>query len=281
MNARTNHQSTKSPMRFISLCLCVFVVNSYAQEWHNGEGLVVMANITPEAARADALDLARQDALEQAGVEVRGTTTRHIMESSGVEAYDQFARFTRTVTRGIITAEEILFDDQIKIGDVWHYKVALWAEVNMQISAPDPSFQVELKLNRETYHHGETMTMSLYTTCECYITIFNLTPDDSLRVVVPNRYYLQPSLKGDDTLHIPPPGAGWELPVWKSSDAQFESGAILVIATRDDVHFNPQVAIIRDDLLSMGDALTALGRWLIDIPADRRSDDINHYKIVR
>jgi hypothetical protein len=257
------------------------VVNSFAQEWHNGEGLVVMANITPEGARADALALARNDALEQAGIEIRGTTARHIIETTGADTYDQFARFTRTVTRGVITSEEILFDDQVKIGDVWHYKVALRAEVTMQVGEPDPSFQVELTLNLEVYHHNETMTMTLSATHDCYITIFNLTPDDSIRVVVPNRYYSQTHLTGGDTLLIPPTDAGWELPVWKSTDAESEPGAILVVATRDDIPFRPQAAVIRDDLLSMGDALTALGRWLIDIPADRRTEDISHYKIVR
>ncbi|NQU04845.1 MAG: DUF4384 domain-containing protein [Calditrichaeota bacterium] len=253
----------------------------YAQEWHTGEGLIIMANITPEQARAEAIQGARKDALEAAGVELIGITTSHIREVSGSEAYDMFARFTRSITRGRIVSEEILFDDQEKLLEVWHYRIKLRAQVAMNIGEPDPTFRVDLKLNRQIYRDGEPMALTISATRDCYITIFNLYANDSLSVILPNRYQLCNHIKGRDTLMVPPPDAAWELPVELAADCKEGSEAVMIVAVRDDISFTARDASIRNGLISVSDALTAINRWLVDIPADRRTEDIEYYVIVK
>ncbi len=69
MNKRFKHKDKKI---FICVLCALCVEISFAQQWHNGDGVVIMANITPEQARTEALNLARQDALGKASVEIRG-----------------------------------------------------------------------------------------------------------------------------------------------------------------------------------------------------------------
>ncbi len=236
---RTNHQDTKTLRKIFlnSLCLCAFVVNTFAQEWHDGEGLVTMANITPEQAHTEALNIARQDALNKAGVEIRGVTARHIREASGGERYDEFARFTRTVTRGRIVDEEVLFDDQVKIADIWHYKVELRANVEMNIGEPDHMFRLEVKLNQQTYRDRETMTVMVSSTRDCFVTLFNMFADDSMCVIFPNQYYTDNEIHGEEHITIPSLDAGWDLPVNLNQGKAEDIEAILAVAPKDDITF--------------------------------------------
>lgn len=270
-------------VRNIFLCaLCVLCVKIVlAQEWHTGEGLVTMANITPEQAHADALNIARQDALHKAGIEIRGVTARHIREANGGERYDEFASFTRTVTRGRIVDEEILFDDQVKIAEVWHYRVELRAQIEMDVGKPDPMFKLDIKLNQQAYRDGETITVMVSSTRDCYVTLFNLFADDSLCVIFPNQYYTNNEVHGEEHISIPPPDAGWDLPVSLNPGKVEDIESILAVATKDDIPFFSPGATIRNELISVSDALTAINKWLLDIPSDRRTEDIIHYKIIK
>ena len=284
---KENYKVTKSQRMRLSILLGVLVSSwlifssTFAQDWHNGEGLVTMANITPEQARSEALVIARQNALEEAGIEIRGVTARHIREASGGEAFDLFARFTRTVTRGRIISEEYLFDDQVKILNAWHYKVALRAEVAMEVGEPDPAFKIDLNLDPPTYRDGETMTMTLSATRDCWVTVLNLYADDSLRVTVPNKYMENNFVGRGCSIPIPPVDAGWELPVTLELDVDQETGAMLAVATKDDIPFISTALSDADSILAIGDALTAINKWLIDIPSNRRTEDMIHYKIVK
>jgi len=82
-------------------------------------------------------------------------------------------------------------------------------------------------------------------------------------------------------LTIPPPSAGWDLPVGLLPGKDRDNEAFLAVVMRDDVPFPTGGAEIREGLMSVGDALTAINRWLVDIPADRRTEDMAVYKIIK
>jgi hypothetical protein len=268
--------------------MCLSVSLALAAEWQEGAGVVTVANITPEEARKQALDLARKDALEKARLEVVGITSRQIVESSETGIYDHFIQFTRTITRGRIVEEQILFDntEQQAIPGTARsqlvYRIALRANIEPDKGEADPVFQVAMTLNRQSFRDGDTVSIELSATKDCFATVFNLYSNDSLRVVFPNKYMSDNSLKANSTLRIPPSAqAGWSLPVsllpQKSSDAE----ALLVIATKAAIPFPTMRSESREGLLSVGDALLAINNWLINIPAEQRTQDMATYRVVK
>jgi hypothetical protein len=149
----------------------------------------------------------------------------------------------------------------------------------MDIGSPDPGFKVEIDFNRKSYRQGETIIMIINSTRDCYMIVFNLFSNDSLMVVLPNVILKEILLSAGDTLTIPPQSAEWDLPVGLVQGEDEDSEALMITATRDDVPFALSRSM-RDGLILMKDALLAINRCLVDIHADRRTEDISHYVIV-
>lgn len=258
-----------------------------AQEWYQGEGVVTLANITPEQARAEALSIARSKALEAARLEFVGITTRLIQESSGGEFTDHFVQFTKSVTRGRITDEEILFDKIVLLSGsegespLYGWKVRLRAQIVPESSEPDPAFQVNIALDRQTYRAGEPMTITVKATKECWVTVFCLYGADSLQVILPNDYQSDNHIERMSTLTIPPPGAPWDMPVDLASEREQSDEALLVVALKDSVPFFRPGMGVRRGLYATNESLLAISRWLVEIPADRRTESLVQYKVVR
>ncbi len=258
-------------------------------EWYRGAGRVTVAHISPEEAREQALQLARSDALAQASLQVTGTTSRLISESgSRGEIYDHFVRFTRSVARGRITEENILVDELEIDRDpegrpVPVYRIELEAEVNPEQREADPSFRLSLRLNRESYRVGEPVRIELHCSQDCHLTLFNLYANDSLSVILPN--FMQPDsrLEAGGTLRIPPDEAGWSLPVRLSPGRSEDEELILAVALKDDLPFafEARAGPAGSELISMGDALQAINRWLAEVPADRRTQSALPYRVTR
>ncbi|MBC8466076.1 DUF4384 domain-containing protein [bacterium] len=262
----------------------------WAQTSYEGEGIVTLSHITPEEARAEALNLARQDALSKARLEVVGYTSSSLTELSTKhdnQVYDYFTRFVRTITKGRILSEEILFNgiEQLTIagerGLQTTYRVKLNAVVKVEESDPDPSFKLRLKLNQETFREGETITFELEATQNCYVTVFNLYSLDSLRILFPNELSQNNNLEKGKTLFIPDPEAGWDIPLSLLPRSEIDVESILVVATNDDIPFQAIDASSIEGAVAIDKALTAISDWLIEIPVNQRTEDMTTYRIVK
>ncbi len=258
-----------------------------SQTWYEGEGSVLLVNLTPEEARSEALKHARLEAMEQAQLEIVGTTIRLIRDGDGGEKYDSFLKFVRTVARGRILEEEILFSDLEKqpspegTEPVYRYRVTLRAKVQPEETEPDPSFRLELSLNRTVFQEGETLELQMTSTHDCYLTLFNLYSSDSLRVLFPNEVSPFSFLAAGEVMKIPPEGSGWDLPLFLAPGVRKDREAVLAVATKVKVPFDAPGPGVEGRLVSAGDALPEINRWLIDIPADQRVQAMEFYMIVR
>ncbi|MBM3330031.1 MAG: DUF4384 domain-containing protein [Calditrichaeota bacterium] len=266
---------------FLLFLLCALCVKSVmGAEWQVGEATVPVIHITPEEARAKALDLARQDALSKVGLEFIGITSRLLSESSSGEAYDHFARFTQGITRGRIVEERVSYQNRLAPnGDVDVY-CRNEARVAQDTGQADPWFKVSLMLSKSTARHGEKVLLKVRATQDAYVTIFNLFKGDSMRVVLPNRMQESNFLRAENELTIPPSGAGWHLTAYLAPGSSSADEAFLVVATKD---YAPFVGggEFQQELYSLASALTVINRWLIDIPSDRRTQTIEHFNVVK
>lgn len=256
------------------------------REWYHAEGIVPIVNITTEKARENAWKQAQMEAVSQSSLEVIGATAMRIQESEKGEAYDQFAQFVRTATRGRIVAVDTLFDDSEKISipgsgrSELIYRVEIRAQVQPEMGIPDPAFQLKLDLNKKVFANGEALIMELTATQECYVTVLNLYANDSLLVVFPNERLPDGRIEAEKTRRIPPFGAGWELPVGLLPGRDSDQEMLLAVATKKPVPFL-RGRDARQGLLAVDEALLAINNWLIDIPTDQRTETMASYRIVK
>lgn len=257
-------------------------------EWYHAQVFVPLVHITPEQARQEAWQEALKEAAEQAGLEVVAVAALKVQESGGREKHEQFARFVHTGTRARVVAVDTLFDGvEMRAGSGRNepvHRVEIRARVRPETGVPDPGFALELNLadkeGSHLYRHGEPLVMELEATRECYVTIFNLYGNDSLLVVFPNELMPNGRLAAGELRRIPPPGAGWELPVGLLPGRDRDQEMLLAVATKQPVPFR-RADGVRQGLLAVEEALLAINRWLAAIPADQRTEAMTTYSIIR
>ena len=256
-------------------------------EWFNGRGVVTLANITPEEAYKMALDLARRDALSQAGEEIIGLTARLIQEGTNTDVYDQFIQFTQSITRGRIL-EEIIIKNGIELHKISStgvtrsdYVVEINARVSPEFGRSDPDFNIELDLNKSVYSNGESLYIELTASKDCYVTIFNLYSNDSLQVVYPNYMSNNNRLFSGSTRIIPSEDDGWDLTVRLASERSIDQESLFVVGTKVKDPFSRASNDTDNGLISTGEALIAINKWLINIERENRTQAIISYTIVR
>lgn len=256
-----------------------------APTWYPGVAEVPLANLTPEQARRRAWEQALAEAVEAASLEVTSTAMLQLREADTGEQREHFSQLVRTVSRARVVAVDTLFDDTVKRAvpgtsrsDLVH-RVQLRAGVVPEDATPDPAFQVDLRVERSVLHHGEGLVFELTATRPCYVTVFALYGSDSLQVVLPNPLMPDTELQPGQVLRLPPRGAGWDLPVWLLPGRQRDQETLLAVGTRGAVPFTGARAT-RDGLLSMGDALLAINRWLMEVPASERTIATATYELM-
>ena len=257
-----------------------------AADTYEGDGIVALANRTPEQARREALDKARQDALAQSRIEIVGVTTLHLAETTDTGAvYEGFAQFTQQITRGLILSEEVLIDslETVQGGpEAYHqWHVRLRAKVEPQGGEADPTFKLDVDINRTTFRDGEAVELEFESTKDCFLTVLNLYSNDQLLVVLPNPQSPDNFLPARKRLTYPPPESPIDLEVGLMPDKKSDQEALLVIATRRDIPFTLESAPGAGGLVAMSDALMTINNWLVDIPADERTQTMISYGVVR
>jgi hypothetical protein len=182
---------------------------------------------------------------------------------------------------------------QISPGDtpVPLYQAALRAKVLQESSQPDPGFNVSLRLNNRAFMDGEEIVLSVVPTQACYITVFNILSDHTVLVLDA----FQGQVPGRQTSFLPTEEerqSGKQFRVALPEGRLEDVESVLVIATKDDIPFFPgQVRDSYPDVAITGEkavlgilptyqaALEEINGWLVGIPLERRTFDIQKYKI--
>ncbi len=274
-------------IRITLYAVCMLVITpAFAQDWYEGNGIVTIANITPEEARRQAFDKARVDALSKVRLEVTGVTSRSQRDNSAHESYDHFIQFSTTRTQGKIVEVDTLFDapevPQVPgRTSVFQYRATIRAKIVTKLGESDPTFTLLMSLNEQTYRDGEVMVIKITSSKDCFVTLFNLYSNDSLSVLLPNKEMSDNFLNAEDTLTIPPTTANWEIPVSLIQGKDNDTEAILAIATKREIPFQATKSLIREGLIAQSDALLAVNRWLVRMDAGQRTEKWAFYQIVK
>lgn len=258
-----------------------------AQEarWITGKGMVVAANISPEKAKQQALERARQNALEQMEIGIE-SQIQMIRGENKEQIFDNFIEFSRSTVRGKIVEEKIVKWNNYFLEDGTPvYEVTLQAKVVSELGKPDPGFQLRLQLNQTTYRDGEEMVITVRSTRDAYLYIFNWLEGDTVVMLFPNPYFQDNFLPADSLFVFPPPDMQHllALEVNLPSNRTETQELIMAVAVRKKIRF--PAAISNSSglayLPTLRSALLELNKWLLNFKLSERVENAQLYRIVK
>jgi len=194
-----------------------------------GEAVLAGAVSVNQAERA-ALAEARVLAVEQiSGIQV----DQAWLGSLGL----QKAHFLQTMTSGRIVGETVL-SKELKAypqatpeeSPVTTFRVCLDAEVALIPPPEDPAFDVAAALNRSAFQSGECAELNVTSSRDAWVYVFNLTVDDAVIPLFPNRRQPDNRVLAKRALTVPAPGCGLRFPVEHFGEEEESAEAFLVIA---------------------------------------------------
>jgi hypothetical protein len=232
---------------------------------------------TPAEAQREALQRARDEAVEEAaGIRVAAQQLRLRSEQDG-EVRDRFSSLVRTSTEGRIVKEQVTYRTRLE-GEIPVYEATLVAEVELEEGAHDPGFTLDLAARppMRVYRDEEPVVLEVTATRGCHLTLIRIGADGSLEVLVPNRFLAESRIEPGETVRIPARSAGFEIQARLPAGRERERERLLAVATLDPVSFPADSPKGTEEA-----ALTALNRWLLRIPVARRAEAVWDYEITR
>ena len=155
--------------------------------WVVAEGVAPFgSDTTLGEAKSQSRDEARRKAIEQAvGVFIKGRTIVY-----NAQVADDLIQ---SLVRGIVLEEQIIEEGvrQFETGvgpKVLQYAIRLRAKVRPVRIERRESFVLKAELNKTVFSEGEEMLIRAVSTKDAYLHIFNVGQDDTVTVLLPNRY---------------------------------------------------------------------------------------------
>jgi hypothetical protein len=171
--------------------------------WVEAEGFYHLGDeTTMELAQRASLEAARRAAIEKAlGMHVTGSTL--VRNAQLVED------LVHVVARGMIVEERIL-EQGLKAdgakGAHATYRTRIKAKVVRLTDGQRASnFSARCRLNRSTYQHGDHAELRVTPSQDSYVYAFDVTEDEHITVLVPNRYLPEARVQAGTEFVFPPP----------------------------------------------------------------------------
>lgn len=261
----------KNLIHTIILSLLISVAPLYAAdcEWKETIGEAAVENITAEEARQLALNRARNKAVEEiAGVKVQG--------SSLVKNFTLAADFIQAMSAGYILEEKAVkwetgtYQEQPEATPLTTYKVTLKSCV-ASVAAGDPYFSIKAQLNRPVFISGEEARITASCTKDCFLTILNLTADNKIRLLLPNKYEPSIRLKANAPYSFPVEGMALEMHTLPRHSRDTEG--FLVLATKE--RFDALGLLNKGEEIPQKEFYKAI----LSLPADTRAEEMVVYEV--
>ena len=242
---------------FLSLLLCSTALQAQTKRV-TGESIYEITNITPEQARSNAIQEARFDALQKAGVPIR---VEKIDQSIVSNIYSSFISISNTNIIGEITDEKV---EAIKLvdNDKFFYRIKLHATVALKPSPKDPSFEVYINGFAPSYKDEDKLEFSLKSTKDCYVQIFWFDENGSGFLFYPSSDETAFLLQANREYSFP---QSWtfDYTLRKYTRTSVEHTNFMFIFTKD---YRPYTKINKEGQATIEEVY----QWYIKIPADKR-----------
>jgi hypothetical protein len=157
----------------------------------------------------------------------------------------------------------------------------------------DPGFKVNINMPGDVYYsrsdvpsENDAIEFEITATKDCYIYLFNIMSSDSVQLVLPNQYIdnnYYDIKKDEQEFEKLMNYLGMKFNVHLPEDVSIANEAFLVIALKDKINFTSEN--FQQDGLSIiptyRAAMTDIMSWLIQIPADMRTEAFRSFEIRR
>lgn len=248
------------------------------------KGEADMRNRTPEEAQKAALERARSNAVETAcGVQIQSES--FVQDSVLKSDFVHSLSYGNIVSEKVISWEHEIYQKSKDQPPQFSYIVTLRADIQKEGGSPDPSYFADLKLNKQTYHSGDEMHMSVKVSKPSYINVLNFTADNKVVLLFPNQLRKDNYLEKGKTYQIPSAKdreGVLKLQVTNLPGHKRDTEYIKVIATTSPLNLldmlsaEGQYGIM--DTVKM--AAAELARLVVRIPLKNRAEKTVSYQIV-
>ena len=245
-----------------------------------------MEDVTKSQARQRAIkDALRQAVEEVAGVNVRAETLIMNFQTAG--------DIIKAIPCGKILEKKILKEEIKTIQQegcteaLAMYWVKIKARVAKENGNPDPFFNLELALNRNSFISGEDAQISVKSTRDCFVFIFVILDDQEGQKVIqliPNKYHKDNFIKADDLFIFPQKkdrDSGIRLVPRTPPGKKHVTETIYAMAFKQRFSFN---AGIQEGIFGKYNGKTAfieeLIQDIVQIPLSDRAEAFAQYEIV-
>ncbi len=201
--------------------------------WVEAEGVVAFGqDTTLEAAQRGSLDAAKRLAVEKAvGTFVIGSTV--------VRNFQLADDLVHAINRGVVVEHQILGQgiNDLK-GSGLLYQTRIKAKVRAIPAERRGSFVVTVDLNRLSFMDGDEARLRILSSEDGYLYIFNVTQDEHITVLAPNRYVPETKIQGGNEYFFPNDSLqakGVKLKTWVLPGRKQSVEKIKVIVTRKPV----------------------------------------------
>ena len=203
----------------------------------NAHGMAAIVNISPEEARAKAIEEAKLDALHKAGVQEWIQSFDYLDKK---EEHNKFTEFFRSITSvqtmGNVVSWKVVKEEK-KIDELNNllYEVIIDAEVKLYLTRADKEFQVAINGIQPLYHSEQKMQFEILPNKEGYLSVFIVDNNLAVTQLFPNEKEKENKLTAAITYRFPlSPHFDYEV----YTDLKEEQNYIFFLYTRQHLPFH-------------------------------------------
>ncbi len=165
----------------ILVILCNFLTNAQKKKTVIARGSAISHDLTPEQTKAKAIEDAKRNALNKAGVSETVSFTDFSYKFDDNEKFSEiFQAISSIETGGEIVVDEIISEQKsFNEFDNMVVDVEIKATVYRHKKRADPAFLFTVSDIDEVYNHEDLLQFKITTTKDSYLKIFNITEEET------------------------------------------------------------------------------------------------------
>jgi hypothetical protein len=270
---------------YSSLTFTSFAQTHTSPKWIKSKGHAQGTDIAEMKTKA--LINARANALKEVGI-IINTSELSIKSESNKNLTDFYTQFAESNTHGLIIEERNVkygrvtpIDSAEDENTVYKIDVEIEALVAVSKDEPDEGFKVILESNREVYEEGEPVILTVNSSRDGFLTIFDVY-NDTLNVLYPNATDKNDTIKANISFIFPTTEA-YSITLKTIAGRKSSEETFIAVVTKEYEPFpNINEMIIEGKYLKLKrDVLTTYAKWLYDIPMNKRSADTKVIRVIK
>ena len=232
----------------------------------------ITGNISPNEAKALAVNDAKINALKAAGISENIKSYQLLFTSQEKNDYSQFFNSDiQSEIQGAVESFSIVNEATVKKSDFELYmQITIDAVVIKYETKPDVTFDANIEGLKAVYNNHDNLSFSLSTTQNCYLTVFNIN-DLEATLMFPNAYEKNNSLVAKQSYKFPLGNVDYEL---ETNLKDKESNRLIFVFTKIEIPF---IKMDKDQVTTS----EAIFSWIYSMMPDQRKVNYHSLFIVK